>query len=58
MTSTQYSNLKNSFEKLTGKKAEDNLSAFFNYVNVINLIDVRDRMEDLRKTIEKIEKKA
>lgn len=56
MDSVKYHNLKASFKMLTSKDAEDNLAAFFGYVNTLNLIDIRDRMEDLRKKLENIEK--
>lgn len=55
MDQTTYHNLKGLFFNLTGKRAEDDLTAFFSYVNMLNLLDIKDRMNDLRNRIINIE---
>lgn len=48
MDKSSYDFLKVKFFNLTGKNAEDNLEAFFNYVNVLNLMDIKDTLKIIR----------
>jgi hypothetical protein len=55
MNHSTYYNLKQLFLNLTGKNADDNLEAFFSYVNTLNLLDIKERIDDLRARIANIE---
>lgn len=55
MNQATYYNLKQLFLNLTGKNADDNLEAFFSYVNTLNLLDIKERIDDLRTRIATIE---
>ncbi|WP_300667052.1 hypothetical protein [Fluviicola sp.] len=53
MTPQEYSDLKFRFEELTGKNAEDNLEAFFSFVNTMVLMDMQDIMKIIRLNLPK-----
>jgi hypothetical protein len=45
MTRKQFDDAKTLFKSLTNKDAEDNLEAFFSYVNTLLLMDIKDRLD-------------
>lgn len=51
MTPQEYSHLKDQFFNLTGKKAEDNLEAFFSYTSTIVLMDMKDILKVVRANL-------
>lgn len=55
MDATAYYNLKGLFFNLTGKKADDDLTAFFAYVNMLNMKDIKDRLSDIKVLLTNIE---
>lgn len=55
MDQTTYYNLKGVYFSLTGKNADDDLSAFFNYINMLQMKDIKDRMTDIKTILLQIQ---
>lgn len=45
MSEQQYENLKIKYYNLTKKNADEDLSAFFSFVNTLLLLDIKDRID-------------
>lgn len=43
-----FENYKSQFEALTGKKANDNLEAYFTFLNTLVLLDIKDNIKVIR----------
>ena len=51
MDKTTYENLKIDFKNLTGKNADDNLEAYFNYLVMLSNLDIKDYLKAIMKKI-------
>ncbi len=48
MTPQNFQYFKDQYKNLTGKNADDDLSAFFSYMNMLTLMDMNDKLQIIR----------
>lgn len=58
MNKTDYENRKSDFKHLTGKNADDNLDAFFNYLVMFSNIDVKMYLREIRLDVNTLMKRV
>lgn len=56
MNELTYIQHKANFQNLTGQNADQNLDAFFSYINMLNMNEIKDLLKDLRIMIKNVEK--
>lgn len=58
MNKVDYENHKLDFRVLTGKDADDNLNAFFNYLVMLTNLDLKEYLKSIRLEVIDINKKV